>query len=294
MAYATRPRENLYYLLNLSSALVNQPADDFTTTLPQTLNTSVGQWHLQLVSLGVWNTMFNISDQYGNRTFTWSVDGGVTTNTGTITPGIYAAEDLIAAIQEILLNHDYGVGGDDFGRYAVANIRLEINVPTLGFRLSLGGVTTLPGSPTPVAPAGPYELDLSAGATSNLHINFGADAINYDTQAPDQLFPNQADISNGITSYVINCDLASSSTTAGLPGQAIYTFVPNDVPPGAVYSVQPSYPIPVEINTPAINSVRIRITDQLGRPVRLQENTTFQNNSTTLSLLLTRADPMKA
>ena len=104
----------------------------------------------------------------------------------------------------------------------------------------------------------------------------------------DILFPFAADVSNGVTSYNVLCDLCSSSTTAGQVGQTIFNYVPNEVPPGALFNFITPYPVPFEIAQKSISSVRIRIQDNLNRPVNLQDGVaSLATSATTLALQVT-------
>jgi len=279
------------FLINLSSSIVNQSATDFTTFFPNVISLgSTSQWELRLCSLSVWNTQLNVSDAFGNRSFRFSDDAGASWETGTIPAGVYGAGDLIDAINTIMDQSAIGVPGDtpDFTKLSEC-IALSINEPTLGFSIQFYGAY----------PGKEFAIDLTNNGTSNLYNNFGTANRAYgivgdppvidDPTNQQILFPFQANVSNDITSYNVLCDIASSTTTAGASGQTIATFVPNNVPPGALYNTTPPFPIPVEVGQTAIQSIRIQIQDNLGRPVKLQEGVSSLNvNATTLSLLLTR------
>jgi hypothetical protein len=280
------------FLINLSSALVSASASDFTTYFPTSISLP-GNSEGRLVSLAVWNTQKNVSDQFNNRKFRFTADAGANWTEGTLQSGAYAAGDLISAINTIM--DQSGVVVDPTNpvgfRTLSTCIRLTISEPTLGFK-----VFFFSQSP----PTQQYALDLTNNGTSDLYKIFGSANRAYGTVTGPPVisdltnveifFPQIADVSNGVTAYNVLCDIASSSTTAGQPGQTIFSFVPDNVPPGALFNLIPPYPIPFHINQRSINSIRIQILDNLNRRVELQDGIpagTYSTNATQLAILIT-------
>lgn len=301
------------YMITAVSSLINQAASDFSINFTRPLDCSAGNWNVALVDLNVWNTLFNISTRYGNRTFRWAVptngaiDDTPVVFTGTLLPGTYNAPALIQAILDIMTTANYVGAGvtlpvvpdpnpDNLTAAEVLilpNIILSINQAQLTLNLQLGAVGfAFDPSAGSVAGVPNSRLYRNIGAQPNVFYRFpGTDPINspytnlnWSVSAP---FPNQADISNGITSWQVRCSLVGSSSQNGQASDVLFNFVPA-VAPGGAFSVQPAFPLKQQLNAKTITSVAFRITDQNGTVLNLQEGTDFANNGTTIALIVSR------
>lgn len=288
-----------HYMITGTSGELNQPAGDFTMNFSRPLDLSHGNYNIELVDLTVWQSLYNISDEYNNRGFRWCVprnapsDNTPVVFTGFITAGVYNAPTLLEAIYDIMASANYAgssvVITGDVREVLETNISLEINSAQLTFDIALGGLG--------------FGFDPSRGGESNLYRNLGADKnIFYVKQGASlvnnptgytnrfinaQPFENQADVNNGITSWQVRCSLVGSSFQNGLPSDVMFNFVP-EVAPGGAFSTQPSFPLKHQVNAKSVSSVRFMITDQRGRVLNLQQGTDFQNNATTVSVLISR------
>jgi len=77
--------------IELSSAALNQPADRFMADINPPIDLGSGVWSVAAAQIEIWNTCPNISDQYGNTNFSFSIDAGVTTYTASLPAGVYSA-----------------------------------------------------------------------------------------------------------------------------------------------------------------------------------------------------------
>ena len=302
------------YMITAVSSLLNQSASDFSLNFTRPLDCSAGNWNIAMVDLNVWNTLYNISTRYGNRSFRWTVptnkfatptpNNAPVLFTGTLLPGTYNAPALIQAILDIMTSADYAGAGVNVGSVPSPNpdnltaveafigsgIVLSINQSQLTLNLQLGSIG--------------FAFDPTAGGVSRLYRNIGAQQnvfyrfpgtttinvpvgysnLNWSVSAP---FPNQADISNGITSWQVRCSLVGSSYQNGAASNVLFNFVPA-VAPGGAFSVQPAFPLKQQLNAKNITSVSFNITDQNGQTLNLQEGTDFANNGTTIALIVSR------
>ena len=285
------------YMITAVSSQAKQSASDFTINFSRPLDCSQGNWNVAMVDLNVWNTLYNVSPVYGNQGFRWSVptDGGASDYTpfvctGTLLPGTYNAPTLLSNVISQITNFDYaGAGATLSATGAAAGIILAINTAQLTFDLALGGTG--------------FGFDPSSGGTSTLYRNLGANKDTFYTYpgtspinnplgytnlawvyAP---FQGQADISNGITSWQIRCNLCGTSYLNGQATDVLFNFLPA-VAPGGAYAVQPAFPLKHQINVKSINSIRFQITDQNGRNLDLQYNTSTDNNPTTIACMVSR------
>ena len=298
------------YMLTAVSSLLNQSASDFSLNFTRPLDCSAGNWNVAMVDLNVWNTLYNVSVRYANRSFRWcvptNIGGGNFTPVvfnGTLLAGTYNAPALIQAILDIMTSANYAGAGvvvppaptpnpDNLTAvqaFIFSGIVLEINQAQLTLNLTLGGQ----GFGFDPSFGGLSRLYRNIGAAQNVFYIFtGTTPINVPagytntvwTSAP---FPNQADISNGITSWQVRCSLVGSSYQNGAATDVLFNFVPA-VAPGGAFGVQPAFPLKHQLNAKNITSVSFKITDQNGAILNLQEGTDFSNNGTTIALIVSR------
>jgi hypothetical protein len=263
-----------------------QSPTNFSITFARGLDLSVGSWSVGLVDLQIFNTLYNIGPAYKNQEFLWTTPTSLTPDvptpvayTGAIPAGNYSATAIVTAVDDILMRTTYP--NDISGTGAVANIGLSINYPRLTFQVDIGATG--------------YGFNPSNGGTSNLYQNLGA-SNNTLYNDPDTLyvFPNQADISNGIGAWQVRCNVTGSSFSQGVNSNILFTFVPA-VAAGGLYSIQPAFPLFQSVNQTSISQISFLITDQLGRQLDLNPGTApgggiGSNNPTTIVLMFRRDD----
>ena len=232
-----------------------QSASSFSIILPGSLPLDVGQWFLAVYQFSAFNTQYNITQALNNNTIRYSPDSGTSYNTVVFPDGLYSISDLIT-----LFADGVTANGD-----TAADIVLSIvlNQITCEWTLKNG-----------------YYVDMSYG---NIYQNLGFAKQLYVASA---VGPNQADISNGVTNYLVGCNLvdAGSSIVNGNFSNVIYSYYPTTAAPGQLYTPQISTPMFLPCIRSKTNVINITITDQLGRPVSLE--TTPGANPTSLTLLL--------
>jgi len=257
--------------IELSSAALDQPADRFTADLNPALDLGEGAWSIAASQITLWNTWPNISEeQYNNAGFTFSIDG-VNVYSASLPQGVYSATTLIETINNIMNQLTGTEDEEDEENKASSKIVLSINEPTLGFKLFLDIGCSIDFS------------TVGIGAESKLYEILGADAINYNTPG-EVVFPNQANIQNGVDSLQVFCNLADS-TLNGQSSNIIASIVPAS-PPGAIFVYRPVFPEFVPCNNNRITTVAITITDNLSRSVNFQPDGNRTNNASTVTLLL--------
>ena len=186
-------------------------------------------------SLRLWNENPNISPTLANNTFKYSADGGITWSADlTINQGIYSVDDLSSAVQTLITN-DGGVG---------SNIRLDPSYNTLKVYITLQNN---------------YRLDLTTNSFNSL-IGWNSQIV-----TASGLGQNLADVSNGITSYNLECNLvdSNSSYVNGKASSALLNFSPN-VNPGSLINVTPFSVEYLHMNSHHIQQINIQIVSNLG------------------------------
>lgn len=222
------------YKLDLVSTLASGTSSNFTTSFIPSLLFS-GECEVALYSISMWNSLKNISDNLGNRTVKFSIDG-INFITTQLQAGIYSIEQLNLAIQSLIVSN----GG-------LANkIVLTPNYSTLK---------------TDITIVAPYKLDLTVGNLRNL--------IGYDSlvlSSGNHVATNLTDISNGVVSYSINSNIVSSESSFlnGSGSNSLFVFVPN-VSAGELIQIQPNNLLWVKMSSRSISRLNITLTDQDGR-----------------------------
>lgn len=222
------------YKLDLVSTLASGTSSNFTTSFSPSLLFS-GECDVALYSISMWNSLKNISDNLGNRTVKFSIDG---TNfiTTQLQAGIYSIEQLNLAIQALIVAN----GG-------LSNkIVLTPNYSTLK---------------TDITIVAPYKLDLTVG---NLRLLIGYSSVVL--SAGSHIATNLTDISNGVVSYSINSNIVSSESSFlnGSGSNSLFVFVPNSSA-GELIQIQPNNLLWVKMSSKSISRLNITLTDQDGR-----------------------------
>jgi hypothetical protein len=249
------------YSVSIASAPLGQPAGNIRFSLARPLDCTRGVWECALSFASVWYSWYNVSaSAYGNSTFSFS--DGTTTYTCTLRDGSYNAQELIDAINVLVLEQAPGTNPTD--------LVLAINQPTLGFTLTLDN---------------DYELDLSAGGASSLWQLFGADPVNYTLQDTLIFFPRQANIDFGRSVLTIRAPgLITSNTLNGEPSNILYAITPN-LPPGSLLAVQPPQFVWNEVPNGLITSISLQVQDGLGRIVDFNNGADNVNNGSAFTLI---------
>jgi hypothetical protein len=241
-------------LIKLDSSNQTQPSHDFSIRFANFVLSRKKEYQIALRRASIWYSFFNLAQSFGNNTLEYSHDGGTTWTTITIDDGIYGISDLQTAIQNALRanNHYQVVAGAD-----VFDIKIVGNLSTLKVDITL---------------------------TNNFQIRFGSGTKfnellgwNTGTYMASGSGQNPANITRSVNSLLIHCSLATGNFENGTSSDLLYSFVPAQNP-GTLIDVNPQgSPIYLPINTDQnIQSIRMYLTDQLGRPIDLNgENTTY-------------------
>jgi hypothetical protein len=188
---------------------------------------------IALSSIQMWNSLPNISVSRANNQWRY-FNGSTWSATQTIPNGNYSIDDLNLYIQATITTLG-GLG---------TNIILLPNYNTLKCDIVLKNS---------------YQLDLSIG---NLYLLLGWTKAIVNTSGTGT---NLVDISNGITTYYVHCNLVDSGTSIsdGSTSDVIYSFTP-DKPAGNLLNKEPLNLIYTKCNTRYISRISIRLSDQNG------------------------------
>jgi hypothetical protein len=218
---------------------------DFTVSFHDLDLSSADRWQLCLTKLDTWFSFYNIQDSTGYDNNSIRYYNGAAWKVIQVTPGNYTFPELIDEIYA-----QQAVEGDNAAVAGVRPLEFILNYNTGHVELQFNG-----GSG--------YRVDFSY---KNIYSIFGALQLTYDTSGA---LENVAKISNNVNQILLHCDLLDGGFINGSVGQVLYTFVPEH-PPGAHILEVPNFPnYSLVRDMKHINSVRVRLTDQLGRPIDL-------------------------
>lgn len=247
-----------------SSTVSGHTSDDFTVNFPSGVQLGGRPWEVALDKAVLWNSVFNISAAYNNNTLEYSPDGGSTWKTVTFPDGAYQLEQINDYFQfKMAQNGDADLTDPNVPVYYAGFIA---NFSTLKARAVVSNS---------------YQIDLTTGTLHEL-LGFAAIII-----TSTQEGANVVDITRGVNTFLINCDLVNGSYNNGLSGYVLYSFTMK-VPPGAQLTVEPNekFYLPLR-DSDQISKARLYITDQMGRKV------SFNGENITYSLVLRRVSQLE-
>ena len=238
----------------------------FEYNFPNSINFK--DMELALIQASMYYTWFNISDELGNRTFSYQYVVGSTTNTRTITldEGLYEISDINKALQFDFINAGLYLvdsNGDNvyYAEFLINTVLNSVDINTYAVPTSLPAGYTQPsnwvGYPTTtynvnvrmasnfneiVGYASDFESGLSSGVGTTLTFN--------STIAPN-VNPN--------SSVLVECNLIDNPF--GNPAGIIYAIVPN-VRVGSLINVQPPEYAFNNIKDGVYNNLRVRLLNK--------------------------------
>lgn len=228
--------------LFLSSEHGRGDSHDFTINYgsPIRLNKN-GANYIKLQEISMTYSWFNIDTEYDNTSLKYSPDNGVTLKTISFPNGSYSYKDIGDNIRSVLES----LGDDSDG--------IELVFDFVEMRCAF------------ILKAG-YQITM-VGKFGEL---VGFDKLTpYTATSKGEKLPN---ITRSVDAIQIRCSIASSNVNGSM-SDVIYQFSTQDLINSYPFTKKPSdigelYGV---CNTTDISSIRIRITDQLGRPVNLNE-----------------------
>jgi len=241
-----------------SSQYSDQPSNNFTVNFLTGIALGNKQWEVGLINGNFWYSVYNISSNYNNNIFKYSIDSGVTWKTITIPNGIYGIADLNDYI------HQYMVSQGDYNNSNPASpvyyISLVPNFNTLRLIIDITNVT--------------YQVDLTDGDLYEL-LGFNSAIITTTTEGP-----NLVDITRGVNIWHIRCNIVDGSYDNSVGSNILYSFLPT-TPPGSNIYIEPKQRVYLPLYTKnQIQNINIYMTDQLGRTLD------FNNEDITVRLHL--------
>ena len=229
-----------------SSGIKGAVSHDFTMNLYAPIDLHDISHEAALISLNLSNTWFNVTEANGNNLFHYY--NGTVWKTLTIPDGNYSLQTLNMAIHEGMKeNGDVTIDG--VTGVETYNINISPQIGTLKVKIEVKNS---------------YKVDLSIGNIRNL---LGFDAIEV---SATQVGPSNADITNGVNELHLHCSLINAGMYKNAStSDIIHSFVPAGQV-GASLNFRNDNPLYIAIrDSRYIDSIRMYVTDQLGRSVNL-------------------------
>lgn len=234
----------------------NQTSDDFILEIPEGINlhqTDKSYWQVGLFHASIWNTIPNISSNYGNQNWEYSPDNGVTWFPHVVPEGTYSIEDLNDYIHSVMFSAGHYGGSPLLPQYA---IEILPNYQTSRVTIKIN----LPVAPDPGVG---YQFRLLANLTQLLGFSVPADI------AVTTIGDIRADITMGVNQISINADVVDSEAglnSGGSGSNIIHVYLP-DKAPGSLLSIQPYSILWLPLNQERIKKIHVYFRDSLNRPV---------------------------
>lgn len=232
-------------LLHLDSAGQSNTAD-FTIGLNVPIRPEDDEiLEVALHRVNYWYSWYNISASKGNNKFVYN--DGTDDTTITIPDGNYSVSGLDAFIKsQMAANGDY----DNSTNPTTYYISLSPNINTNRVYAKISGG---------------YSIKFNDGTLYSLLGWNENDTVDSSGDAP-----NIADFTNGINDVLFRCDIVDgySSIQNGVASDVLQNHYPTSAPSSHI-SFVPRQLIYLPVRVSYIDSIRMYITDQLGRPINL-------------------------
>lgn len=245
-----------YSFIQLVASKTSSPeTQDFTTNFAQAIDLRDGDYSIALQSVYHYYSFYNISAALGNNLINYN--NGSVDRVLTIPDGTYSIELLNDWLHGVMLSFGdvtttSGVNTFDITiRANFAELKVDIDI------------------------SGGYTLDLTQ-SDINLLLGFNSVVVNSSTTGS-----NPANINNGVNSLNVECDIINGGFSGGFSSNVIHNYTPNNLP-GSLISSIPFQLVWLPVSQRNVQSINIRITDQLGRLLDLN------GEDVTVNLILKR------
>ena len=196
------------------------------------------KYKVALGSINMAYSWYNVSSKYNNNTLKYSQDSGKTWHSLTIPNGNYSYLELNSYIQSEIASNGHTKDG----------ISIKFVAPMFKVLLSMKSG---------------FQLDLKTGDFGKL---LGFEKKIYTATGYSPKFP---DITRSVDNVLIHTDIISDSVVSSNKSDVIYKFSVDNLPLSYPFHIEPRHLVFNKINTSRIRELRIYITDELNRPLDL-------------------------
>ena len=221
----------------------SRPEDFVIKFDPTTMHLDTEMHHeLAVDRVSVTYSWHNINAKYGNNTIKYSKDNGSNWKTINFVDGMYSYDDLSDYINVVITQNDDQPSNNRVG------IKIYFVLTSFRVVVELGNQ---------------WQLDLRNSTFGDL-IGYEPEIIT-DTSYSSKL-PN---ITNGIDSIHINCDIVTDSITDGRYSNTIAVISTDNLTRSYPFTFEPKRALFSPISKTVISELRVNLTDSTGKPIDL-------------------------
>ena len=235
--------------INSVDGTAHSQSHDFTVRFNPPLEFDKNKKYcVALGSITMSYSWYNVSTDYNNNTLKYSQDSGKTWHTITLPNGNYSYNQLNSYIQSEIESNGHTKDG------------ISIKFVSSFFKVLLSMKSG-------------FQLDLKTGDFRKL---LGFEKKIYTTSGYSPKLP---DITRSVDNVFIHTNIISDSAVSSNKSDVVYRFSVDNLPLSYPFHIEPRHLFFNDINTNSIRDLRIYITDELNRPLNL--------NNIPISLILT-------
>ncbi len=238
----------------------------FEYNFPNSINFK--DMELALIQASMYYTWFNISDELGNRTFSYQYVVGGTTNTRTITldEGLYEISDINKALQFDFINAGLYLvdsNGDNvyYAEFIINTVLNSVDINTYAVPTSLPAGYSQPSNWVGY-PTATYNVNIRMASTFNEIVGYASNfesglssgtgtTLTFNSSVAPNVNPN--------SSVLLECNVIDNPF--GNPSGIIYAIVPT-VGVGGLINVQPPEYAFNDVKNGVYNSIRVRLLNK--------------------------------
>ncbi len=238
----------------------------FEYNFPNSINFK--DMELALIQASMYYTWFNISDELGNRTFSYQYVVGGTTNTRTITldEGLYEISDINKALQFDFINAGLYLvdsNGDNvyYAEFIINTVLNSVDINTYAVPTSLPAGYSQPSNWVGY-PTATYNVNIRMASNFNEIVGYASNfesglssgtgtTLTFNSSVAPNVNPN--------SSVLLECNVIDNPF--GNPSGIIYAIVPT-VGVGGLINVQPPEYAFNDVKNGVYNSIRVRLLNK--------------------------------
>ena len=231
--------EAIPLFINSVDGIGKSKSHDFTVRFNPGLNLDKNKdYYLALDSITMAYSWYNVSSDYNNNTLKYSQDSGKTWHTITLPNGNFSYQELNSYIQSEITSNGHTKDG------------ISIKFVSSLFKVLL---TMKSG----------FQVDLKTGDFGKL---LGFEKKIY---TATQYSPKLPDITRSVDNVFIHTNIISDSVVSSNKSDVLYRFSVDNLPLSYPFHIEPRRAQFSKISTNRIQDLRIYITDELNRPLNL-------------------------
>ena len=231
--------ESIPLFINSVDGTENSKSHDFSVRFNPGLELDKNKdYYLALDSITMAYSWYNVSSDYNNNTLKYSQDSGKTWHTITLPNGNYSYDELNSYIQREIASNGHTKDG------------ISIKFVSAFFKVLLSMKST-------------FQVDLKTGDFGKL---LGFEKKIY---TATQYSPKLPDITRSVDNVFIHTNIISDSVCSSNQSDVLYRFSVDNLPLSYPFHIEPKRALFNKINTNSIKDLRIYITDELNRPLNL-------------------------